>query len=171
MIFGLAGVAGLAGLLLSNPRRKARKVRRHGRKAVRRHVSKRKHAVKRKRVVRRARKVIRRGAYKCRVMVTKREAAVIRSARSTRMSAVAAKRKLQAAGNAVLGGHYTNPAYAPMWMTTTEKNLIKSARSAAMKLVSSRRGRRSAHALEGAGESYESYSMDNPRRRAHRRRR
>jgi hypothetical protein len=165
MIFGLAGVAGLAGLLLSNPRRKTRKVRRHGRKAVRRHVG------KRKRVTRRARKVLRRGAYKHRVMVTKREAAVIRSARSTRMSAIAAKRKLTAIGDQFLGSHYkTNPAYAPMWMTAAEKNLIKSARSAAMKLVSSRRGRRSATALEGTGEGYEAYSMDNPRRRARRRR-
>lgn len=160
MIFGLAGVAGLAGLLLSNPRRKTRKVRRHGRKAVRR------------RTVKRGR-VTRRGAYKYRVMVTKREAAVIRSARSTRMSAIAAKRKLTAIGDQFLGGHYkTNPAYAPMWMTAAERSLIKSARSAAMKLVASRRGRRSTTALEGAGEGYESYSMDNPRRRrAHRRRR
>ena len=143
-MFGLLG--GLAGLgyMLANPRRKARKVRRS-------------------RKTRRARKTVRRGAYRYRVMVTKREAAVIRTARSTRMSAIAAKRKLTSVADAILGSHYkVNPHYSPMWMTASERDLIESARSAAMKAVAAKRHRRSASALEGTGEAYESYTMDNP---------
>jgi phosphoribosylformylglycinamidine (FGAM) synthase-like enzyme len=152
-MFGLLAGLGGIGYLMANPRRKAK------------HRKAKRSAHKRRRVTKR------RGAYVVRLRVSSAERRVITAARSQRMSAIAAKRKLQSIGDRYLGSHYkVNPQYGTMMVTRAEAALVKSARSARMKAVAAHRGRRSASALEGVGEGYESYTMDNPRRKRRARR-
>jgi hypothetical protein len=107
----------------------------------------------------------RRGAYVVRLRVSSAERKIIRTARSQRMTAAMAKRKLTSVGDAILGSHYkANPRYAEMWLTRGEAAMIRSARSARMKAVSAKRKRRDS--LESHDTGYESYTLDNPRRRA-----
>lgn len=144
----IAGLGGL-GFLMANPRRstkrKTRKVRR-GKRRLGRRLTKR------------------RGAYVVRMRVSSAERKIIAAARSQRMTALMAKRKLTSVGDAILGSHYkVNPRFAEMWLTKGEAAMIRSARSIRMKAVAAKRKRHDA--LESHDVGYDSYTLDNPRRR------
>ena len=143
-MLGALVLAGLGTVLMSNP---ARRKKRKGRKAK-----------------------SHRGAYHYRLAVTKAEAAIIRSARAGRMSKLQEARKLKRltpVAQQYLPAAYQkvviNPRFTPMWLNKSEFDMVKGARSAAMRAIGARRGRKSASALESADVGYGEYSEDNPR--------